>query len=87
MYKREDIMQFFKGLVDEIQERIYGQAYIKEDIITRTYKICIFDRDIKYVFDLTDKLYEIETQQDKDKLVHDIIQQYKAYILGAYIVG
>lgn len=87
MYKRKDIMQFINGLVDEIQEKIYGRVSIVEDMMIETYKICIFDRDIKWVFDLTDKVYKIETQQDKDKLFHDIMQQYKTYILGAYIVG
>lgn len=87
MYKRKDIMQFLNGLVDEIQEKIYGRVDIVEDMMIETYKICISDRDIKCVLDLTDKVYEIETQQDKDRLVHNIMQQYRTYILGAYIVG
>lgn len=84
--KSKDKMQFLNELVDEIQEKIYGRVDIVRDMMIETYKICISDRDVTFVIDLTDTLYEIETQQDKDKLVHDIMQQYRTYILGGYIV-
>lgn len=86
MYKRKDIEQFFNGLVDEIQEKVYGRVNIIEDVMIKTYKICIINWDIKWIFDLTNKVYEIKTEQDKDKLIYDIIQEYKRYILDVYIV-
>ena len=87
MYKRKDIMNFLNLLVEELQSKVYGNVYIMETMMIESYKICIMDRDMRYVFDLTDKIYGIHNDEDADELVYDIIQQYKEYILGAYIVS
>ena len=87
MYKRKDIINFLNILVEELQSKVYGTVYIMETMMIESYKICIMDRDMSYVFDLTDKIYGIHNDEDADELVYDIIQQYKEYILGAYIVS
>ena len=87
MYKRKDIINFLNLLVEELQSKVYGNVYIMETMMIESYKICIMDRNMRYIFDLTDKIHGIHNDKDADKLVYDIIQQYKEYILGAYIVS
>ena len=68
MYKRKDIMNFLNLLVEELQSKVYGNVYIMETMMIESYKICIMDRDMRYVFDLTDKIHGIHNDEDADEL-------------------
>lgn len=87
MYKRADIIKFLDYLTEEIQKKVYGRVNWDESMMTEKYELYILDRDIKCVFDMTDRIHNTETIEDADKIVYDIMQAYRNHILGAYIVG
>ena len=86
MYNRKDILDFLQHLIDEIQKQINGEVWYEEDYIGQSYIIRIKDSDVKCSFNVTKQLYKIETQRDGEKLLFEIIQKYKEYILEKYFV-
>lgn len=86
MYKLIDRRNTAREIVDELQKLVYGEVSVREDPFMQTFIIHIRQSDIHYVCDISDRLYDIETETDKSKCVNDIFIDYRSMILGKYLV-
>lgn len=86
MYKLRDRRELAKKITDWLQELVYGDVVLDEDIMFQKFIIHIIDRDINFSCDISEWLYNIKTEHDMDVCVDDIFTDYKRMILGKYIV-
>lgn len=87
MYRLNDRRELAKAIVNSLQDLVYGEVEVDEDIILQKFKLYIFNKgDFNYSCDISEMLYKIETQNDADEYVDYIFTDYKRMILGRYIV-
>lgn len=86
MYKLRDRRELAKKITDWLQELVYGDVVLDEDIMFQKFIIHITDRDINFSCDISGCLYKIENERDMEVCIDDIFTDYKRMILGKYIV-
>lgn len=86
MRRYRDRQELAKKITNSLQELVYGDVELDEDIMFQKFTICIIDRDINFACDISEYLYKIETENDADRYIDFIITDYKKMILGKYIV-
>lgn len=87
MYKLNDRRELSKNIAKYLQELVYGEVRVDEDIILQTFKLYIFNKgDFTFSYDISEILYKIKTEHDADMYVDYILTDYKRTILSRYIV-
>lgn len=83
---RDRLRDVANNIVKTMQELVYGEVRVYEDVRFLTYTLCIIDRDFKYKCDITEWMYKIENDYDMHNCIEYILDDYMRMILGKYIV-
>lgn len=86
MLSIEEREKFVVYLRNRIQERVYEEVTCTHDIIFNSYIIHICGRDINFNIDITKYILYVDSEKTAISIEEYIMDEYKRFILGKYII-
>lgn len=86
MLSIEEREKFVACLSNRIQERVYEEVTYTHDIIFNSYVIHICGRDINFNIDITRYVLYVDSEKAAISIEEHIMDEYKRFILGKYII-